>query len=144
MPELDVPVAETLASIPMFSGLDEVGLWHLSELATVAELENGHVLLQPGQEGAGLFVIIKGTVNVELSGGTTIACSTGEFIGELSLLVDGLHHTGRVRASGPVTALAIGRDDFMRVLEIYPQIAVSMLKVLARRLAQTDEMLEAK
>ena len=143
MADLDVSVAETLSSLPMFKDLDEIGLWHVSELATVAELESGHVLVQPGQEGAGLFVIVKGTVNVEL-GSTTIACSEGEFIGELSLLVDGLHHTGRVRANGPVTALALGRGDFIRVLDTYPQIAVSMLKVLARRLAQTDEMLEAQ
>jgi len=143
MPDIDVARAESLRSIDMFAGLDEVGLWHVSSLATEVSLPSGQVLLQPGQEGQGMFVILDGTVKVELPGGTTIACAKGEFIGELSLLVEGLMHTGRVRADGSVTCLAISRDDFTRMLETYPQIAVSMLKVLARRLAATDEMLNA-
>jgi CRP-like cAMP-binding protein len=141
MADLDLTRAESLRAIPMFAGLDDVGLWHVSELATEITVSAGTVLVQPGQEGSGMFVIVDGSVNVELPGGTTIACVAGEFIGELSLLVDGLVHTGRVRAAEPCTCLAIGRDDFARLLETYPQIAASMLKVLARRLAQTDDML---
>ena len=136
-------VTDTLASLPMFADLDEIGLWHVSELATVVDVPAGHVLMQPGQEGAGLFVIVDGRATVELAGGSTVTCSNGEFIGELSLLVDGLVHTGRVRARTPLRCIAIGRDDFGRVLATYPQIAVSMLKVLARRLAETDELLKA-
>ena len=144
MADTDEALAERLRTIPMFADLDDVGLWHVSQLATEVQLPAGHVLLQPGQEGAGLFVVVSGTVNVELAGGTTIACSSGEFIGELSLLVDDLVHTGRVRAATPVTCIAIGRGDFTRLLETYPQMALSMLKVLARRLASTDEMLKAR
>src|SRR4051812_15846281 len=138
MAELDLNVSDSLTSIDMFAALDEVGIWHISSLATQVELPAGHVLLQPGEEGAGLFIIVDGSVNVELDGGTTITCGPGEFIGELSLLVDGLVHTGRVRAATAVTCIAIGRDDFTRLLDTYPQIAVSMCKVLARRLADTD------
>ena len=141
MGELDASVADAIAALPMFSALDEVGLWHVSQLATEVELPAGHVLVQPGQEGAGLFIIVEGRVSVELPGGTTIDCVPGEFIGELSLLVDGLEHTGRVRAATPLRCVAIGRDDFNRLLATYPQIAVQMLKVLARRLADTDAML---
>jgi CRP-like cAMP-binding protein len=144
MAELDVSVTETLGSLPMFNGLDDVGLWHVSELTTPVDLPSGHVLVQPGQEGAGLFVIVEGTVRVELPGGTTVECGPGEFIGELSLLVEGLVHTGRVRTATPVRCLAISRDDFSKVLDTYPQIAVSMLKVLARRLADTDHMLQTR
>ena len=144
MPDIDLARAETLRAIPMFADLDDIGLWNVSELATDVELPTGHVLVQPGQEGSGLFVILEGCVHVELAGGAHIACGIGEFIGELSLLVDGLVHTGRVRATTPLRCLAIGRDDFLRLLHTYPQVAVSMLQVLARRLAATDEMLNAR
>jgi CRP-like cAMP-binding protein len=144
MTDLDLTRSESLRAIPMFAGLDDIGLWHVSELATEVTVPAGHVLLQPGQDGAGMFVIVDGQVSVELPGGSQIACAGGEFIGELSLLVDGLVHTGRVRAATPCTCLAIGRDDFARLLETYPQIAVSMLKVLARRLAETDAMLKTR
>jgi CRP/FNR family transcriptional regulator, cyclic AMP receptor protein len=134
----------SLRAIPMFADLDEIGLWHVSELVTQVELPAGYVLVQPGAEGTGLFVITDGEVQVELQGGDPIVCRTGEFIGELSLLVDGLVHTGRVRAATPVSCLAIGRDDFARLLETYPQIALSMLRVLARRLAATDDLLKSR
>lgn len=143
MADVDLTRAESLRTIPMFSGLDEIGLWHVAELATEVSLPAGHVLMQAGQEGAGLFVITEGSVNVELAGGTTIAVAPGEFIGELSLLVDGLVHTGRVRTASATKCLAIQRGDFARLLDTYPQIAVSMLRVLAQRLAHTDDMLKA-
>jgi CRP-like cAMP-binding protein len=136
--------SESLRAIPMFADLDEIGLWHVSELVTEVELPAGYVLVQPGSDGTGLFVIVDGEVQVELQGGEPIVCKRGEFIGELSLLVDGLVHTGRVRAATPVTCLAIGRDDFARMLETYPQIALSMLRVLARRLADTDDLLKSR
>jgi CRP-like cAMP-binding protein len=144
MADLDLERAESLRSIPMFAALDDVGLWHVSQLATEVDLPAGHVLVQPGEEGAGLFIVLDGTANVELPGGTTIVCNPGEFIGELSLLVDGLVHTGRVRAASPMRCLAIGRDDFVRLLDTYPQMAVSMLRILARRLADTDDLLKAR
>ncbi len=144
MADLDLTRSESLRAIPMFAALDDVALWHISELATDFALPAGHVLVQPGQEGAGLFIIVEGTANVELPGGSTVACEAGEFIGELSLLVDGLVHTTRVRAATPVRCLALARDDFGRLLETYPQIAVVMVKVLAHRLAATDDMLKAR
>jgi CRP-like cAMP-binding protein len=144
MSDIDLGHAETLRAIPMFAGLDDAGLREVVKLATPAELPNGHVLVQPGEEGAGLFVILEGCANVELPGGGTIACSAGEFIGELSLLVDGLVHTTRVRAATPMSCLALSRDDFARLLDTYPQIAVAMLPVLARRLAATDELLRTR
>jgi CRP/FNR family transcriptional regulator, cyclic AMP receptor protein len=143
MTEIDL-TSESLRSIPMFAGLDEMGLFHVSQIATEVKLPAGHVLMQPGTEGQGLFVILDGCVNVELPGSTTITCNRGEFIGELSLLVEGLEHTGRVRAAGDVTCLAISRDEFARLLADYPQIAVPMLSVLAQRLANTDAMLKAQ
>jgi CRP-like cAMP-binding protein len=143
MAELDL-TAESLRSIPMFAELDDVGLWHVSQLATEVTLPPGHVLMQPGTEGSGMFVILDGCVQVELPGSTAITCERGEFIGELSLLVDGLEHTGRVRSTTEIRCLAISRDDFAELLKDYPQIAVPMLTVLAQRLARTDHMLKTR
>ncbi len=142
-PDADEPL-ERLRAVPMFSRLDDPALAHVADLASEVELPAGHVLVQPGQEGAGLFVVLDGTVTVELPGGNHVECTSGEFIGELSLLVDGLVHTGRVRATTTVHCLAIGRDDFGRLLDTYPQIAVAMLPVLARRLADTDALLQRR
>src|SRR5689334_15411786 len=51
MADIDLTKSESLKAIDMFAGLDEIGLWHLSSLATIATVPAGTVLLQPGEEG---------------------------------------------------------------------------------------------
>ncbi len=126
---------EKLRSVPLFGSLSESSLERVLDRATEFEAEPGHVLVQPNQPGAGLFVIEEGTVTVETKD-RKIELGEGEFFGELALLED-VTHTGRVCASTPLKALAINRDDFAELLEAEPTLARSMLKVLARRLAQT-------
>jgi CRP-like cAMP-binding protein len=124
----------------MFSELPDDALERVASVAAEVEIEAGHVLIQPGQEGAGLFVLLTGTATVEVSG-RSFECGAGEFLGELSMLADDIVHTARVRASSPLRCLAIRRDDFRALLHDEPRLAVGMLPSLARRLAQTDAML---
>jgi voltage-gated potassium channel len=91
------------------------------------------VLIQPDQAGTGLFVIEDGTVVVERPN-ETVELGAGEFIGELALLFDGAVHSVRVRAATPVRFLALAREDFTALVESEPQVALAMLRVLARRL----------
>lgn len=124
-----------LRKIPIFAGLDDDALERIAEAATEFEAPAGHVLVQPGQEGAGMFVLEAGTVTVELPRGATVELGPGEFFGELAILAPGLPRTARVRAATQVSCLAISRADLASVLAAQPEIAVSMLAVLARRLA---------
>ena len=127
---------EALRAIPLFADLDEHTLEHVAETATEVEVPKGHVLIEPGQEGSGLLVVLDGTVAVQV-GEERLEKGVGEFLGELSLLVPGLTHTTRVQAATPVRCLAIRRDDFEELLREHPMIAVAMLPVLARRQAET-------
>jgi CRP-like cAMP-binding protein len=77
---------------------------------------------------------------VELRG-ETIECGPGDCLGELSMLVEDLVHIARVRATTDVEGFAIGRSDFDALLESDRQIAVALLRVLARRLVETDRLL---
>lgn len=127
---------ERLRLIPLFSGLSETGLTHILATASEYEVPAGHVLIQPDQPGAGLFVIEAGTVVVERPGGS-IELGEGEFFGELALLFEGAVHSLRVHAATPVRFLAIAREDFTTLIDAEPQVAVSMLRVLAHRLWET-------
>ena len=131
---------DSLRGQALFADLDDLALAHIANVATPLEVDAGYVLIDAGQEGTGLFILQDGSVTVEI-GSRSIECSAGAFIGELSLLVDGLVHTGRVRAATPLKCLAINRLDFDRLLQDEPQIAINMLRALARRLAETDRMI---
>jgi len=132
----DPQAVERLRSCPLLVGLDDSALELVADLATEFDVPAGHVLAEHGQPGSGMFVITEGTVAVELPAGP-VALGPGEFVGELALLAD-VDRVARVRASTPVSGLAIGRKEFSQLLEREPRVALAMLPVLAHRLAAAE------
>jgi voltage-gated potassium channel len=129
---------ENLRKVPLFADLSDDALDQVVRFATEFECAAGHVLVQPNQPGAGLFVIEEGTVTVDLPG-RKVELGPGEFFGELALLHEHATHTARVHAASPLRCLAIRRDDFDELLETQPRIAVAMLKIVAQRLARRSD-----
>jgi CRP-like cAMP-binding protein len=82
----------------------------------------GQVLIERGQPGAGLYVILEGTVVVEAAEGA-LEFGPGAVIGERALLsTDGLR-TARVRTLSNVRVLAVERADFDRLCGDDPELA---------------------
>jgi len=129
--------AERLRGVPIFAELEDAELERVAAVASEFEIPAGHVLVEHGQPGSGMFCITEGTVAVELPAGS-VELGPGEFVGELALLADGVTRVARVRARTPVRGLALGRAAFAELLRRDPQVAVSMLPVLARRLAEAE------
>jgi CRP-like cAMP-binding protein len=127
---------DKLRAIPLFTDLDDDALALIARASTEFEAAAGHVLIERGRDGAGMFVLEEGTVEVELPGGRSVEQGPGDFFGELALLGSGVR-SARVQATTRVRCLAIGRSDFSKLMDIEPRIAVAMLPVLARRLAET-------
>jgi CRP-like cAMP-binding protein len=128
---------ERLRAIPICSGLDEAMLSKIAEAAAPFEAEPGRVIAEHGQPGSGMFLLTEGTVEVQLPSGRMITLGAGEVVGELSVLAD-VQRVARVRATEPVRGLAISRAALRDLLEAEPRIAVAMLPVLARRLAEAE------
>jgi CRP-like cAMP-binding protein len=124
-----------LRGIPLFAELDDQGLERVAAIATETEFPAGAVLIERGHPGLGMFVILDGTLRADVRD-RDAELGPGEFVGELSLLVDDIPRTVRVRAETPVRVLAINRADFLALLESQPRIAMAMLRVVATRLAQ--------
>lgn len=128
---------DRLFAVPLFAEVDRAHLGQIAAAAMPFEVEPGHVLAERGQPGAGMFVILEGTVAVDVPGFESITLGEGEFFGELSLLTD-TPRSARVRATTPVRAIAIERRAFEALLHEEPRIALGMLPVLARRLASLE------
>jgi voltage-gated potassium channel len=128
---------ELVRKVPMFAELDDDEMTWVADLATEFEVPAGFVLIERGQPGSGMFIITDGTVTVELPQGP-VELGPGEFVGELPLLADGITRVARVRATTPVKGLAISRMALSELLRREPRVAVRMLPVLARRLAEAE------
>jgi CRP-like cAMP-binding protein len=133
---------QKLRAVPLFAECSQQTLERILEVATEFEAEHGHVLVERGRPGTGLFIIEEGTVSVALPG-RTVELGPGEFFGELALLDERAVRTARVSVAARVRGLALYRDDFEDLLAADPKLAVVMLKVLARRLAAAVDPISA-
>lgn len=115
--------------------MSDAALERLAACAAEIECDPGQVLALEGDPGSGMFVILDGTVSVEMRGGWHTELGEGNFVGEISLLVPGATRVARVRAATPVRCLTIPRQDFLELVESEPSLALAMLRELARRLS---------
>lgn len=131
---MDEQLADRLCTVPMFADLDRDHLRKVAKLVIEFDAPAGHVIVQPGLVGAGLFLIEEGTASLSVHD-QVIEVGPGEMIGELALLDDRAVHTARVKTTSPVKGYCIQRDDFMTLLHDEPRIALPILKVISKRLA---------
>jgi CRP-like cAMP-binding protein len=123
---------ERLRGIPAFAGLGDEALERIAGASTEVSWPAGQVLARADDPGAGMFVVMEGTVVVEAPG-RTIELGPGQVFGELSLLVPESTRAARVRATTPVRCVAIDRGAFEKLLD-EASFARAMLVVVARRL----------
>jgi CRP-like cAMP-binding protein len=94
----------------------------LAAFGTETAVAAGQVLIERGQPGSGLYIVLEGTVVVEATEGL-IELGPDALIGERALLsADGLR-TARVRALSDVRLLAVERADFDRLCVDDPGLA---------------------
>jgi CRP-like cAMP-binding protein len=103
----------------------------------VIDAEPGRVLALPGDPGSGMYVVLEGTVSVEVRGGFHAELGPGQFFGEVALLVPS-GRVARVRAATQARCLSISRDEALALLETEPSLALKMLRELARRLSDVE------
>jgi CRP-like cAMP-binding protein len=104
-------------------------LRRLEEAGAVAEIPAGHVLIERGQFGSGLYLILEGTVVVEAPEGN-VEFGPRSLIGERALLSAAGKRSARVRATSALRVLAVDRHEFERLCADDP--------AFARRLADTS------
>jgi CRP-like cAMP-binding protein len=89
----------------------------LSKLESVgvpSEVAAGRMLIEHGQHGTGLYVIVEGIVVVEAPEGTR-EFGSGSVIGERALFSEDGTRTARVRTKSDVRVLAVERVEVERL-----------------------------
>ncbi len=135
-----------LKAMPMFAELaidDMKALFRVCALRTFAP---GQHLIETGQPGKGLFVIVDG--QVEVYGGPADGSrllntlGVGSYVGEISLVQDG-PTSARVTARVPVKALFISRGAFLQYLYSTPAAALCIYRLFTVSLAERVRVLSA-
>lgn len=122
----------------LFAHLSEPALYRLVQLAQIHSFRSGDLILQEGYVGAGCYIILSGKVTVvrgmETSHPRRIAeLGIGEIIGEMSV-IDDQPYSASARALEDTQCILIERWDFKAQMQAYPEIALQLLPILAKRL----------
>lgn len=133
---------EFLKSVPIFSELDTERLKQISQLGSRKFYKKDSTILTENETGSALFVIISGKVKVSRSsddGKEVILTILNEsdFFGEMAIL-DGLSRSAGVIAIEETELFIIQRKDFLNLLQEHPEISVTLLQELTRRLRASD------
>jgi CRP-like cAMP-binding protein len=100
----------------------EHDLHELRKVGSEVEIDAGQVVIERGHPGAGLYVVLDGTVVVETSDGPR-ELGAGACIGERALVSSEGVRTARVKAATPVRLLAVERVEFERLCAADPTLA---------------------
>jgi CRP/FNR family transcriptional regulator len=128
----------------MFVDLSKRDLLRLAATCRQRDYAAGDTLVQQGQPGAGLYVIVSGRVRVtqRAADGTTRELSTlgpSDVFGELALFDDDdTYRTATVTALEPTRVLIVPVFDFRVALREDPDIGIRLLAVLSRRLRRAE------
>lgn len=134
-----------LKSVSLFYDLSEKELGYISSRMITKNFETGSLIFMENSEGEKCFFVSEGSVKVtrlSKDGKEVILAmlNKGEFFGEMALL-DGESRSANVIALEKTEVLTLNREDFLSVLEEYPQIAIQLLKEMAHRLRKSDRQI---
>ncbi len=127
-----------LKDVPLFEGCSERQLRSIARIARVFDAPAGTVITQVGEPGNEFYLILDGTVSVDLSVAKPVSLRPGEFFGEMSLL-DGDPRSATVVTDTPVRLLVINRENFSVLRREVPDFTQILLVTLSRRVRQSEQ-----
>ncbi|MBO0779340.1 MAG: cyclic nucleotide-binding domain-containing protein [Ktedonobacteraceae bacterium] len=143
-----MPNEETLAHVELFSTLSKKELQLLATSCQERSYKAGEVIFSQGDSGVGLYAVKSGKVRITQAPNPDGAeediatISVGDVLGEMALL-DELPRSATATAIDDVTMLLLPVWEFRTVLRNHPDIALSLLSILSRRLRKSEKRQQA-
>lgn len=121
--------------IPLFRHLTYKEQMAVLAIAHTRSWEAGQIIVEEGQLGDQLFILVRGRVAIETEGMKLAELKPGAHFGEMGLI----EHAPRfatVRALTPVSCVVLGRTELLAVMRREPVLAVKLLWSLVQALSE--------
>ncbi len=126
-----------LKETPLFVNTTEKSLESMVKSAVQKTVAPGDKLVQEGQGGVGFYLILEGKAEVIKDGEKLAEFKKGDFFGELGV-IDGQLRTADVVAVTETKCWILSQWAMKSIISNHPEVALSMLEELVRRLRATD------
>lgn len=135
-----------LASVPMFSSLNEEELKNFASLWRVRRYKKNEFIFKKDDTAQAIYLIQSGSVSILLTAlhHQEILLSIlekGNFFGELTLF-DNVPRTATAKAVTSCTLLELPRSSFITFLKTHTDVAIEMLSELGKRLRHANDLVE--
>src|SRR5262249_5682141 len=128
-----------LRCIPLFANIESAKLKLLAFTSRRLSYGPNQVLFRQGEKGDAAYVILDGTAEVLVDtprGQASIAkAECNAIVGEIALLCD-VVRSATIQAVTRLETLRIEKQQFLKLIQQFPDLAIEMLKTLALRLIE--------
>ena len=129
-------VSEKLQEVPLFVALEGEEIERLAKASTTRVYAPGEAIVRRGQEGNSMFVIVRGSVKVQIPENnyqkTINTLKSTDFFGEMSLLT-GQPRTANVIAEEETEVIQIKKTAIRPLFEANPALMTSICGIIAER-----------
>jgi CRP/FNR family transcriptional regulator, cyclic AMP receptor protein len=130
-------VEETLAKVPLFSGVKDRDLKRLGKRMQERSFNEGEVITTQGESGLGFFVIENGNATVSRDETVVRNLGPGDFFGEVALIDEG-PRSATVVATTDLHCRGMTAWEFKPFVEEHPDVAWALLRTLVGRLREAE------
>ena len=128
---------ETLARVPLFSGIKPKELKKLGKRMTERSFNEGDEITREGESGIGFFVIEDGEASVSIRGDIVRTLGPGEHFGEVALIDSG-PRSATIIAGTDLRCRGMSAWEFRPFVEEHPEVAWALLETLVGRLRAAE------
>ena len=132
-----------LKNIELFHDIPGEVLADIAALLEEETFEKGQYIVNEGDLGKELFMIVKGEVEVVVGGNVVSVMKEGAGFGEMAL-IDSQPRSADIIARNDVLVLKMESDDFLEILKQRDEVALGVIRVLTGRIRELNAKLAEK
>ncbi len=131
--------SDRLARLTLFADLDASALEEVAATFDEERHQRGARLAREGLAGGGFAVILAGEASIQIGGSERARLGPGEFFGEVAVFTGEPSSADVVVASEELQCAVLDEPEVRPLLLRFPQIALRMQELSARRLRAANE-----
>jgi CRP/FNR family transcriptional regulator, cyclic AMP receptor protein len=103
----------------------------------IRAFSEGETIFKAGQTGDCMYAIVEGAVNIKIDGAVVERLTAGGVFGEMAL-IDSSPRSATAVAASDCTLAAVDEKRFLRLVELTPNFALQMLRLITHRLRRSS------
>ena len=131
----DAQIANTLATVPLFSECSMPQVRQIAQAGMIVSREAGADVVAEGTHGVAFFVLLAGSVSVSRGGDQIDTMKAGDFFGETALL-ETERRTAEVVTIGRTRLASLIAWHFRDLTERHPEIAARINQAIDVRMGR--------